>query len=217
MQHQSAPWCGRFTALALVAGAVTALAGVAGEAGVAGVAEEPELFDGWVLAAGDAHRHAGTAYSVVAYEHVERTGEKRACPHEYGAPRELYELARNNGYQWLSLSYHVGMGPIVKPDGTPMPRVKVLVFRDDGLVYERWVETPEGEMELNSVYPGTHMVTVADNDLGRAVRDAVVVGGHECGDLGTIRFQLPGTLTGSVRVAGTRSRFPDSRPISSSG
>lgn len=79
-------------------------------------AEPLTSYDGWRPAAGDAHRHAGTAYSLLA---ASRVADEGPCPHEFGPAVEVYSWARKKGYDWLSLSYHVGVRGIVKPDRTP--------------------------------------------------------------------------------------------------
>jgi hypothetical protein len=95
---------------------------------------------GWRLVAGDAHRHAGTAQSLVAAERVASGGR---CPHEYGEPMAIYAGAREAGYQWLNLSYHVGVGNIVKPDGTP----HTLVESPIDLAFKAWTRPARAPIE----------------------------------------------------------------------
>jgi len=85
---------------------------------MAAVAAEPfAAYEGWRPVAGDTHRHAGTAYSVLAY--ARNLAGQGSCPHEWGDPTAILMRAKKDGYDWLNLSFHVGVSGIVKPDKTP--------------------------------------------------------------------------------------------------
>src|SRR5262245_13772276 len=58
-------------------------------------------YNGLTPIAGDAHRHAGSAEAERAFR-----ANPPQCPHEAGDGTTLWQRARANGFDWLSLSYH---------------------------------------------------------------------------------------------------------------
>ena len=58
-----------------------------------------------VPVAGESHQHAGSLIgNFVAYKR--QAGLASVCPHEFGAPVQVFQALRQVGYDWGSLAYH---------------------------------------------------------------------------------------------------------------
>ena len=134
--------------------------------GAAGDGCQGSAYFGLTPVAGDDHHHAGSLISnFVAYE--KQAGISTACPHEFGAPLDVYDRNAAAGYDWLVIAHHDRAshgGMTGDPDGTSL-------YRSHAGAYQWWtrVGAPSLRVATGAAYVSPNPRGLPDYRTGGTV------------------------------------------------